>query len=283
MNSGKLIWGVAGGLILLGGFFLAIYFKIVPESSSAFPKAVTIQKTWKLPKKLREISGIAYLDHDKIACIQDEKGIIFIYNLKTAEIEKQIPFGKPGDYEGIALKGSTAFVLRSDGVVFQVKNYNSDPKVQIWKTWISKKQDVEGLYYDLEKDQLLLAVKDEGSRHKEYKGIYVFNLKQQQLEKVPLFTIEMKDSVFEKIKSKKLKNTFKPSEINRDPKTRNYFILDGHNPKLLILDPAGIPKKTYSLPKSDFPQPEGITFGGKGEIYISNEGNPATIHQISIN
>ena len=35
----------------------------------------------KLPVKLKEISGITFLSKNKIACVQDEKGTIFIYDI----------------------------------------------------------------------------------------------------------------------------------------------------------------------------------------------------------
>ncbi len=32
----------------------------------------------------------------------------------------EIPFGPSGDYEGIAINGTTAYVLRSDGVILKL-------------------------------------------------------------------------------------------------------------------------------------------------------------------
>src|SRR4030095_138943 len=41
---------------------------------------VTILQTWELPADLMEVSGIAYIDDQRFACIQDEAGTIFIFN-----------------------------------------------------------------------------------------------------------------------------------------------------------------------------------------------------------
>ena len=42
--------------------------------------SIVITKKWDLPKILTEISGLAYLDEDRFACVQDEQGTVFIYN-----------------------------------------------------------------------------------------------------------------------------------------------------------------------------------------------------------
>ena len=71
----------------------------------------TIIRKWEMPKELDEISGITWAGENKIACVQDEEGIIFIYNLTSSLVEKTINFSKAGDYEGLAIIDSTAYVL----------------------------------------------------------------------------------------------------------------------------------------------------------------------------
>src|SRR5688572_31418262 len=48
---------------------------------------IKILKRWDMPEVLKEISGIAYMDAKHFACIQDEIGIIYIYNTETRKIE----------------------------------------------------------------------------------------------------------------------------------------------------------------------------------------------------
>ncbi|HBL79205.1 MAG TPA: hypothetical protein DDZ79_04300, partial [Aequorivita sp.] len=69
-----------------------------------------------MPIELNEISGIRWISDDKIAAVQDEEGIIFIYNLQTNLVEKKISFGKSGDYEAITTTDSTAYVMESSGL-----------------------------------------------------------------------------------------------------------------------------------------------------------------------
>jgi len=42
----------------------------------------------KLPVELKEISGLAWFSDSLLACVQDEKGIIYLYNFEKQEISK---------------------------------------------------------------------------------------------------------------------------------------------------------------------------------------------------
>ena len=56
-----------------------------------------------MPSSLEEISGISWAGVGKLACIQDEKGIIFCYNLDEEKVVSEVKFGKDGDYEDISV------------------------------------------------------------------------------------------------------------------------------------------------------------------------------------
>lgn len=216
---------------------------------------------------------MAYLSNNQFACIQDEEGSIFIYNTATNKIDKEFPFAGNGDYEGIATVGSTAYVLRSDGTLFEVANFlESKPTVQQYKTSLTSKQDVEGLCYDKNNNRLLLAIKGTDAHSNDYKGIYAFNLNSKQLAPTPVYKIDLNDKIWEDAKEKKAKNHMQPSDIAVHPTTGDLYIVDGPRPKLLIMDAQGFSKKVYNLSKSDFKQPEGLSFTPAGELYISSEG-----------
>ena len=91
-------------------------------------KDYTIKETWELPAVLDEISGIAWLSEGTIASIQDEDGIIFIYDLNKKKIIEEIEFAGPGDYEGIAIHNQDAYVLRSDGTIYIISNFRNENK-----------------------------------------------------------------------------------------------------------------------------------------------------------
>lgn len=245
-----------------------------------------ILKKWELPGELREISGISWIGENRIACVQDEDGIIFIYNLETSKIEKSVPFGKAGDYEGITVVGNNAYVLRSDGVIFEVTNFqNNDVKVNVHQTGMQglKGVNIEGLCADTKNNRLLLAVK-ERKNVSDIKEVYAFDLAGKNTGQDPFFKVQLSDPVFKDVKGK-ISNKFNPGEIAIHPQTGDIYILDGTNPKLVITGNDGSIKDMIMLLAEDFENPEGLTFSPGGEIYISNEAEsgPANILKVSLN
>ena len=85
----------------------------------------------------------------------------------------------------------------------------------------------------------------------------------------PVIKIDLTDKVWAEVKGK---NKIQPSDLEVHPKTGDIFIVDGSNPKLLVLGQDGKRKELYKLSDSEFRQPEGISITENGEIFISNEG-----------
>lgn len=263
---------------IIVGILLLICLTIFAFSSNSKPSKTEINRNyqidqqWELPKILEEISGIAWLQGNRLACIQDEDGKIFIYNLNDSKIEKEIEFSGSGDYEDIVVNGNTAYVLRSDGKLFEVKNFLENPKVNEFETFKNDDRNVEGLAFDKQNNRLLLGVKEEDSKDKPYKGIYEFSLASKKFNSTPVFKVNLKDPIFEEVEEHKLHKKMQPSAIAISPTNGKMYILDGANPKLVIAYKDGKSNKLYSLDKEDFYQPEGIAFSPNGELYISNEG-----------
>lgn len=279
-----LVAGIAGLLVVFGGKADVISFagndgknttKKNKNMEVPVPDAaVTIAKKWDMPEVLKEISGLSYIDEQRFACVQDELGTIFIYNIASSKIEKEIPFGAPGDYEGIAVVNENIWVLRASGKLYEVNNINSaTPSVKEYVTHLTIKQDSEGLCYDKKNNRLLIAIKGAEIGTEEYKGIYAFDLAARKMDAQPVFKINLLDDAFGNGKSGKKKVTvFNPSGITLHPENGDMYITDGKNSKLLITDAAGKIKKLYQLDLKEFPQPEGISFSPSAELFISNEG-----------
>ncbi|HYH14511.1 MAG TPA: SdiA-regulated domain-containing protein [Flavisolibacter sp.] len=226
---------------------------------------------WELPNTLKEVSGIKYLGNNRFACIQDEMGTIFIYNTASGKIEKEIPFGGPGDFEGIAIAGTSAYVAQSNGKIYEVQHYEgAKPVVKQYNTLLTAKHNVEGLTYDQKNHCLLLAIKGAEPRNKKYKGVYAFDLKTKRLAVKPVVKINLNDPFFNGSKGKQ--DPFQPSAIEIHPLTNDIYILQGSDPKLLVMDAKGRIKKSYTFNQSAFPHAEGLAFSPEGELYISNEG-----------
>ncbi|MCC8360405.1 SdiA-regulated domain-containing protein [Salinimicrobium sediminilitoris] len=279
----KVIFGI---LILIGGVLTISACKGKASELQHETFRYEILEKWELPKALNEVSGIAWIGDNRIACVQDEDGIIFLYNLKDSKIEEEIEFGNGGDYEGIAVVEKDAYVLRSDGIILEVSDYlGKDPQVQRHVTNISQLPgiNIEGLCADPANDRLLLAVK-ERKNCDEYKEVFAFNLNKKASDENAFFSIDLSDPIFKNV-DEKFSEKFTPGEMNIHPITGEFFILDGTRPKLLITENDGRPKELFMLKLKDFGNPEGLTFNPEGELYISNEAEdgPASILKVSLN
>ena len=278
----KIILGI---LVLVVGLMTFFSFKGKSSENSNVETNYKILQKWELPEVLDEISGIAWIGEGRVACVQDEDGILFIYNLKTSKVEDSFEFGSGGDYEGIAVIKDDAYVLRSDGVIFKISGFTgSSPEIKRYVTQLSELKGInfEGFCADAANNRLLLAVKErknfDGS-----KEVYAFNLNKKVSEKDPLFVVDLNDPIFNKVDGK-LKEKFSPGEINIHPKTGEFYILDGSKPKLLITNKDGKPKELIMLRLEDFGNSEGLTFSPNGDLYISNEAEdgPANILKVSL-
>jgi len=273
-----------GILIFVGAMYFA--FKSKYEINFDNPTEVNVVNRWEMPPLLMEVSGIAYIDKNHLACIQDEDGYIFIYNLANKKIERKFKFGPAGDYEGITLVGNTAYVLRSDARVFEVSDITSENPTTIdHETPLNDEYDFEGICYDKKNNRLLLAYKEENpDKKKNYKSIYEFDLEDKRLKREPVYKIMYHKEIFKPLQHFKTDKVFSPSEIGIHPQTGDVYILDGVNPKLLILDNNMKEKALYVFDPGIFAQPEGLTFSEEGRMFIANEGgwNPANILEVSL-
>lgn len=229
-----------------------------------------------LPPILHEISGLTIIDDKTIACVQDEKGIVFIYDLVANSIVKQLVFGEDGDYEDIAKVGETFYILRSDGAIIEFADYNSStPKTTIYETNIPAK-DNEGLHYDNLNNRLLIGTKSKIEKNQ--KGIYSFDLATKKLAAKPVFTFdtELLDKQVKAkgiaINNKKGALKFKISAIAFHPKDRNLYVLSSNEYLIFVFDSDGGLIEVAELDPTLYPQAEGIAFYENGDMLISNEG-----------
>ena len=279
-------------LILIFTFFLFISCSESPANhNTSFSLPYDLNnpdEVYHLPKELKEISGISFFGENILACIQDEKGIVFLYDLEKKEIIGSKDFGKSGDYEDIAVSGSEAYILKSSGDLYYIKDLKADSlNAEKIESGLSGKYDGEGLFWDENEHVLLIACKGfagEGLSGK--KAIYRYDPKKRELDNTPVYTIDLGE-VDEFLStghlydvSRKIQKTikideglFKPSALAIHPFTNDIYILSSVNKLLVILNNQGDLQYVFPFDNENYLQPEGITFNKKGDLYISNEGN----------
>ena len=261
-------------------------------------------KKYFLPVELNEISGLQYYMEDQLICVQDESAKIYVLNMDNGRITDKFDFGKSGDYEDIALVGETVYVLRSDGRIFEVKNFNKKSiKTKEHNTPLSGKNDAEGLTYDKSINSLLIACKgspsiDKDKPYKGYKATYQYDLDEMKLKKKPFLLIDVEKSdayqntdLLRKLNlkgEKKLKLPlriagFQPSAIGIHPLHDEIYIISGVSKMLLILNRQGEVMDIQELSLRVFIQPEGICFSPSGDMFISSEGQGGVGHILRFN
>lgn len=243
----------------------------------------------KLPHILREISGIAHLKNHEFACIQDEKGIVFVYDESKNEIMHEYPLLPDGDYESVARVADDLYVLRSDATLFRISKFlNGKFKVDSIITGIPAR-DNEGLCYDKDNNRLLIAAKGrigKGADFKDKRVVYAFDLKSMKLNANPLFEFDVSeinnlaDSInFEKKVKKNKKGHHKKmdlkmmtSEICINPKTKQLYMLSAADHVLFVAGRNGEIENIIKLDPNLFNKAEGLAFFENGDMLISNEG-----------
>lgn len=239
-----------------------------------------------LPKELKEISGMAMLEDEKIYAINDEKGILYLFDLVSGDIISEIDFGKKNDYEALTNYGNLIFIAESNGKI-SVVSTSSKAKIAKHDTPLSRRNDVEGISYDKGGNQLLLACKGElekGKSRKGKKGIYSFDLATQTLADEPYLLLDIRkelkelkpinigNNIAKKLTVNSRLNMFAPSGLAIDPLTRQLYVLANKGNMLVVIDPNKTFQGIYFLDHILHNQPEGIVFDKKGNLYISNEG-----------
>lgn len=255
-----------------------------PDSSENASNKFSILQVWEMPEELKEISANTLVDSTHMACVPDNNGIIYIYNLKSKSVERRIPFGGKGDYRGLSLVGKTFYVLRSDGFLYEIANDGYGNRlVKTYHLPLDAENYTEPMFYDHEHNCLLIGTKQKDLTDKEKKGVYAFDLSAKTMNTHAVFMIDGQYNYEGKgyedknhHRNKKKENTEKeditPSEIAIHPRTKNLYVLNGTKSELLIANSSGQIQFTIHLDKKIFPQPEGMCFTPSGELYISSEG-----------
>lgn len=286
LNKPNLLSGIILGAVVLiaGSYGLVTYtqapdlehYKVDPTYGFAFNfDRPTVTK---LPEELVEISGLSpWIKEGELLSVQDEDGKIFIVNAKTGKITNDFKFGKDRDYEGIARKGNSIFVLERDGDIHHVEYQEGVKEFDANKleTAFSYRNDTEGICYDSETGNLLIVPKEqelnpaesEPSRH----GVYSYNLESGDMMPQPSYFID-EFAVGEVVYGKHKPFHLKPSGVAVDPITKDIYVIASVGNILVVINRESEIKQIELLKEKTFKQPEGICFDTQGNLYISSEG-----------
>ncbi|MEM9001175.1 MAG: SdiA-regulated domain-containing protein [Bacteroidota bacterium] len=247
-------------------------------------------KIIQLDPKLREVSGLSYNpESNTIFTHNDEKGHVYEINKTDGHIQNDFKFGESHDYEGIATVGKNIVITQNNGTL-----HFYDPKknkTEIVNTLLSKKNNVEGLCLNSDGKLLLMACKgeilNEDLEKKSTKEIYAYNIAKKEVLPKPYLQItrkqlmdnmeprfkKMSEDDFKKHKSR-IKE-FSPSGIAIHPLSDDIYIISARGSLLAIFNKNLELQSQIFLNKKKAPQPEGICFDDKANLYIATEGKKA--------
>lgn len=259
-----------------------------PGSSFDFHRP---ERTYVLPTELLEVSGLTDVDQHTVACLQDEAATMYLYDLRTGSVVKKLPFGAPGDFEGLTRVGDQYFALRSDGLVF--RTYIDGTTATVLDTFrlAVPHHNIEGLGFDEARKRVLVAPKDflkGDKRTRSLRYIYAFDPVTEKLDARPALTIDLE--VLERQAHEAgipfpMRTTdngrsvpalkLRLSSVAVQPGTGHYYLLSALDHCVVVLDGPGNLVALHQLEPHLFPKPEGITFLPDGRLLISNEGKDA--------
>lgn len=224
-----------------------------------------------LGNKLREVSGICWVNDSLMLANNDEVGKIFAINLRDMKNfnYRNIKFGEKNDYEDIVKVDSAIYLLISTGQIVEVTNYKDEDSVRTHVVAsLAGKNEFETMYYDPEIHSLVVLCK---SCHKEKDHVrtaFRFDLATMTLIDTPYYKIDI-GAIREKLNDSRAE--FRPSAAAIHPLQNKLYIVSSIGKLLVITDTKGKVEQAIAISPVMFPQPEGLTFAANGDMYISNE------------
>ncbi len=245
------------------------------NDSYTFPSHYSLQemKSIDLPTKLEEISGLEWINGNELWAIEDESSVIYSLNPKTGEIMNEQKFAKNADIEDILYDDGKAWVLQSNGNIFQVDNpFTESSKSTLHEFTGKGTNDFESIIKSNKEPVLWIFCKTcRTDKNSDVSSVFAFDLSTRKFEN-DATKILKNDQLKSILKEKDVeKIRLQPSAIAFHPIELQYYLLSSTDHWLMVLDQELAPKEFYNLNPTIFKQPEGITFSPDGTLFISNE------------
>ena len=244
-------------------------------SLESYTLKVETATRWKLPGRLKEISGLAITMDNRLLAHSDEKGVIYEIDYRNGLIVKAFQLADmtapvADDFEGIATVDDQVYLVTSSGRLYECSEGADGESVlyNIYATGVGRDYEIEGLAYDANRRALLLMCKSPRRADlKEHLTIYHWSTDEKQLNDdahVVIPVIEFSRHIGGK--------KFQPSGIERHPVSGNYFVVAARQRAIAEVTPGGQVVAAKQFPAQRHRQTEGITFAADGTLIIADEG-----------
>ena len=229
---------------------------------------------WRLPQKLREISGLALTADHRLLAVADEEAIVYELDIAEGRLVKAFALGDPtvrGDFEGIAVLDDTVWLMTSDGDLYASTEGADGERSAFRKHEFGFKDDceLEGLAADAQTETLIMVCKD--ARKK--KDRLVFEWSPGGIaRKARLPEEEMADSIGTR--------RVHPSGVVVNPQNGDLIIVAAREKGVFVITREGEFKGTIMRLDPDLhSQAEGVALLPDGTLLIADEAvnGPATL------
>ena len=228
-----------------------------------------------LPRRLREISGLATTGDHRLLAHNDEVGAVFEIDPRDGSIVKEFELADlegtvADDFEGIAVAGGRIYLVTSSGRLYESHEGGGGKPVvhRRHATGVGRDCEIEGLAYDPDGRELLMMCKE--ARSDELAGrlaIFRWSIDAKRLSADPPTVISMGDFA-RGIGS----NRYHPSGIERHPVSGNYFVVAARQGAVAEVTPAGEVLAVRRFTAAWHRQIEGIAFAADGALIVADEG-----------
>ena len=241
--------------------------------------ATTENARWRLPDRLREISGLALTPDGRLFAHGDERAVIFQIDYRNGGVVKSFAVGDPpihGDFEDIAITDNGDFYLiASTGQLLRFREGADGAHVpfQQYDTGLGRVCEIEGLAYHRARQTLIIACKHNyGSEQRHRVIFFAWSTARHALAPRPWF-----DAPIAAFAAAAQARTFHPSALAFDPATGRMIVLAGGDNALVELSADGSIAAGRAL-GSLHPQAEGAAVTPDGSLLISDEGGHGHAH-----
>ena len=228
---------------------------------------------WRLPRRLRELSGLAWASGDRLFGHDDEHAVIWEIDYREGRLIKGFAMGDPTarrDFEGIAVVGERFYLVTSSGRIYESREGADGDRMlyNTYRTGVGEFCEVEGLEFEPSDRTLLMLCKTvRGDEYLEdFIVIFRWSLAQREITGPPLLVPVA--PLRKMINSR----TIHPSGIARHPASGHYFIVAAQEGALVEITPDGEVVGGVQLNRRVHRQPEGIAFTSDGTLFLADEG-----------
>jgi hypothetical protein len=272
--------------IIPGILFLILLISCNGNRIRYTPRGYNITKpqTMNLGTRLDEISGICWVSDSIILANNDESGRIFAINImEPGNLDyTNVKFGEKDDYEDIVKVDSAIYLLVATGKIVRVMNYQDETNIQAETVaeLPGVENEFESLYYDKDINSLIMVCKDCHREKNKIRSAYRYDLSSNKLIDSPYYQIQM-DQIRKITEDAEV--DFRPSAASINPMDKKVYLVSSIGKLMVVVNAkTGKVEQAFGISALLFPQPEGITFSDKGDMFISNEiasEQAATIHK----